>query len=55
MEEKITLSISQLRNIFISGSEFGEQTYANNIGELEEITALDFGELMMKEFNIVLD
>lgn len=44
--KRITLTLEELRNLFIAGSIFGEQTLSYNMDELDEVTALDFGEYM---------
>jgi hypothetical protein len=48
---EIKLTIEQLRAIFIAGGEFEKQSIEFDMGERDEIDALDFGDLM-KEFNI---
>lgn len=50
--EKITLTLEELRNLFIAGSVFGEETLSYNIDELDEVTAPDFDEYMEKNHNI---
>lgn len=51
MEKEVTLTVSQLREIFIAGGEFEKQNIEFDLDEREEIDAPDFGELM-KEFGI---
>jgi hypothetical protein len=49
---KIILTIQQLKNLFIAGAEFEKQHIDFNMGEIEEVTALDFGDYLAKELDI---
>lgn len=49
--KEIKLTTEQLRAIFIAGGEFEKQSIEFDMGERDDIDALDFGDLM-KEFNI---
>ena len=51
MEKEVTLTISQLKAIFISGGEFFIQNLEVDMGDRDEVEAPDFGELI-KEFGI---
>lgn len=48
MDESITLTVSQLREIFVAGSEFEKQTIEFELDEREEIDAPDFGDFIEK-------
>lgn len=52
MEKEITLTLSQLKSIFISGGEFFIQNMEVDMGEREEIDAPDFGEVVKQLFDI---
>ena len=49
--KEIKLTTEQLRAIFIAGGEFEKQSIEFDMGERDDIDALDLGDLM-KEFNI---
>ena len=52
MEKKVELTIKQLKAIFIAGGEFEKQNIEFDMEEIDEITALDFGDFIKDEFNI---
>lgn len=54
MKKEVTLTIEQLRAIFIAGSEFEKQNIEFDMEERDEIDAPDFGDLM-KEFGITFE
>jgi len=45
-------TIEQLRNLFIAGGEFEKDTIDLNMGEVEEVTAPDFGDYLKQVHNI---
>ena len=42
------LTVEQIRNIFIGGSEFEKENNELNEGERDEIDAPDYGELLVQ-------
>ena len=52
MEKQVTLSISELKNIFKAGIELENQCWEVAYGERDEIDALDFGEYMKEIHDI---
>jgi hypothetical protein len=52
MERQVTLSISELKNIFKAGMELADQWTEMDTDERDEIDALDFGEYMKEVHNI---
>jgi hypothetical protein len=52
MEKQVTLSISELKNIFKAGMELENQWMEMELEEIEEIDALDFGEYMKEIHDI---
>ena len=53
MEKQVTLSISELKNIFKAGMELENQwTKLECIDNIEKITAPDFGEYMKEIHDI---
>jgi hypothetical protein len=54
MKREITLTIEQLKAIFIAGEEFEKQNIEFDMGERDEIDALDFGDFIKETFNIEL-
>jgi len=55
MEKEVTLTLSQLRAIFIAGGEFEKQNIDFDMGEIDEIDAPDFGDFIESEFNIKIN
>ena len=52
MNDKIELSMQELKSLFIAGGLFESETIAVDMGERDEVTALDFGDYMKEAHNI---
>jgi hypothetical protein len=52
MEKEVTLTIGQLKAIFIAGSELERQHIDFEFGDIDKIDAPDFGEFIEQEFKI---
>ena len=52
MEKEVTLTIGQLKAIFMAGGEFEKQNIDFDMGEIDEIDTPDFGEFIEQEFKI---
>jgi hypothetical protein len=50
--KEITLTIDQLRDIFIAGGEFESQCLLVDFEERDEVDAPDFGDYLMIKFGI---
>ena len=48
MKKEVTLTIEQLKSIFIAGGEFFTQHIEYDMGDRDEIDAPDFGDFIKK-------
>jgi hypothetical protein len=55
MKKEITLTINQLKAIFIAGMEFEKQNIEFDMDERDEVDALDFDDFIKETFNIDLE
>lgn len=53
MDEKL-FTIADMRNAFISGEIFQKNSIDFDMGEVDEVTELDFDEWLEKHFGITL-
>jgi hypothetical protein len=54
MDRKYTLSLSQLRDIFVAGEDFERETneFDRDERDEDEVTALDFGDFISQMLDI---
>ena len=55
LSDKITLTLAELKSIFIAGEDFERDTINVETDEAEKVTEPDFGDYMFEVHGIKLD